>query len=329
MPPSANTLLNRFVVKAKFRHLQVLVKLAEVGSMRRTATAVNMTQPAISQLVAELERLLETDLFFRHAKGVEPTQATKELLPVAYRILGALEDGAENIANRLNQQGGVVQVSASPAAIGGMIQGKLDGFAKKHPSIQVHINQMNDSDPLSGIVEQSMDMVCTREPLVVPKGWKFERCVEDMLVVVCSAKHDLANAADSKVSDLGEEKWLLNRVGSIARQRFEEISERNNWPADCRCQMIMHIPDLTKEMLLTGNYLAILPKSVARPWLGRGEIVELVTEVNAPLKPLGYLISNEAPGAAATTFAKYLKQSLSVGAAEPRSIAAPTFPGPS
>lgn len=68
MPPSANTLLNRFVVKAKFRHMQVLIKLAEVGSMRKTADAVNMTQPAISQLVQELEKLLETDLFFRHAK---------------------------------------------------------------------------------------------------------------------------------------------------------------------------------------------------------------------------------------------------------------------
>ena len=47
MGPSADTLLNRFTVKVKFRHMQVLVKLAEVGSMRRAAQAVNMTQPAI------------------------------------------------------------------------------------------------------------------------------------------------------------------------------------------------------------------------------------------------------------------------------------------
>ena len=86
MSLSANTLLNRFVVRSKFRHMQVLIKLAEIGSMRRTAEAVNMTQPAITQLVAELEKLLETKLFLRHAKGVEPTVAEKALSLEAFLI---------------------------------------------------------------------------------------------------------------------------------------------------------------------------------------------------------------------------------------------------
>ncbi|SMX26595.1 HTH-type transcriptional regulator GbpR [Pelagimonas phthalicica] len=307
MPPSANTLLNRFVVKAKFRHMQVLIKLAEVGSMRKTAEAVNMTQPAISQLVQELEKLLETDLFFRHAKGVEPTEATMELLPVAHRILGALEDGAENVASRLQQQSGVVRVSASPAALGGLIQGKLDRFATRYPDIQVHISQVSDTDPLGQIVDRSVDVVCTREPAVVPAGWRFHKCLDDGLIAVCGRSHPLAKRSKISNADLAEAKWLLNRVGSVARARFEEIAQAHGWPRESRCQMIMHIPELTKEMLATGKYLAILPRSVAMPWLDVGDVIEMETEISAPLRPLGLLWEQDKAGSATAALVSHLK----------------------
>lgn len=308
MPPSANTLLNRFVVKAKFRHMQVLVTLAEVGSMRRAAQAVNMSQPAISLLVQELEKLLETDLFFRHAKGVAPTEATRELLPIARRILGALEDGAENVANRLQKQDGVVRISASPAALGGMIQGKLDAFATRYPGIQVHIGQLSDIDPLGGIVDGAFDILCTREPSVLPEGWVFERCVDDMLIAVCGMDHVLADKPRITSEDLAQAKWLQNRVGSVARRRFEEIALANDWPQSCRCQLIMHIPELTKEMLSSGKYLAILPRSVAVPWLKALEIRELKTDLNAPLPPLGFLWAQDRSGPATAAFAAHLRK---------------------
>ncbi len=309
MPANASTLLNRFVAKAKFRHMQVLVKLSEVGSMRRAGNAVNMTQPAISQLVQELENLLETELFFRHSKGVEPTEATRELLPVARRILGALEDGSEILANRLQQQGGMVRVSASPAALGGMIQGKLDSFAAKHPGIQLHVWQMDDADPLGGIAEASIDVICTREPPVIPEGWTFERCVEDKLIAVCGAAHPLAGKSSITIGDLGACKWLLNRVGSVARDRFEAFAHAHDWPQGARCQVIMHIPELTKEMLTTGKYLAILPRSVAVPWLDSGAVKKLNTEIDAPLRPLGFLWEAARAGSATSAFVTHLRSS--------------------
>lgn len=310
MPPNATTLLNRFIVRAKFRHMQVLVRLAELGSMRRAAKAVHMTQPAISGMVAELENLMETELFFRHARGVEPTAATKVLLPIAQQILGALEDGAENVANCLQEQGGVVRVSASPAAIGGLIRGRLDGFATRYPDIQVHITYEPRNASLGGIVDETADIVCTREPPVIPEGWVFQRCLDDCLIAVCGQGHPFAAKAEREIApdNLGQAKWLLNRVGSVARDRFEEVAARFDWPASCRCQMIMHIPSLTREMLLTGRYLAILPRSVAAPWLAAGEVVQLRTAIDTPLAPLGFLWRGEKSGSATAVFAAHLSE---------------------
>ena len=307
MAPSADTLLNRFIVRAKFRQMQVLVKLAELGSMHRAAEAVNMTQPAISNLVSEMEKMLETELFFRHARGVEPTDATKELLPIAQRILDTLAVGAETVANRLEEQGGVVRVLASPAALGGMIAGRLDSFAEKYPDIQVQIGQLGDNDPLSAVAEETADIICTREPRVVPEGWSFETCLEDKLIAVCGHNHRLAKSLKVSTEALGNCRWLLNRVDSVARKRFEEIAERCQWPQSSRCQIIMHIPEMTKQMLLTGEYLAILPMSVAIPWFESGEVKALKTEIDTQLLPLGFLWQPDRAGTATTKFATFLQ----------------------
>lgn len=311
--PNADTLMNRFTVKAKFRHMQVLIKLSELGSMRRAAQAVHMTQPAISQLVSELERLLETDLFFRHARGIEPTEAAKDLIPVARRILKALEDGSESLANRLQDRGGVVRVAASPAALGGMIHGKLDGFAQAHPTIQVHISELGaiaDENDFSG---DPADIMCSRKPSVIPKDWTFESCAEDMLVAVCGYTHPLAEQPQISSRDLGQYKWLMNRVGSVARDRFEVMSLEHGWPSSAQCPIVMHIPNLTRDMLMTGKYLAIMPRSVCLPWLASGEFKALATEVDTPLAPLGFLWRKATAGEATTKFAGYLRRQTPSG----------------
>ena len=167
---------------------------------------------------------------------------------------------------------------------------------------------MTDTDPLSGIVEQTADIVCTREPPVIPEGWAFERCADDRLIAVCGRNHPLAAQPSISSEDLGKAKWLLNRVGSVARRRFEDVALERDWPQDCRCQMIMHIPELTKEMLTTGKYLAVLPRSVALPWLAAAEVVELQTEIDSPLPPLGFLWSPDQAGTATTSFVLHLRR---------------------
>lgn len=60
---TATVLTNRLMARARFRHLQALVRLCELGSLQRTAAAMGITQPAVTHLLADLESLLEISLF--------------------------------------------------------------------------------------------------------------------------------------------------------------------------------------------------------------------------------------------------------------------------
>lgn len=306
MGPSATILQARLTAKAKIRHLQVMVKLAELQTMRRTAESLGITQPAVTQLVAELEALIEAPLFLRHARGVHLTPIVRDLLPIATRILDAVGEGAEVIAANLEEFGGVVRVAATPAAIGGMLHPVVPRFARRYPRLHLSIFDVNGANPFAPVATNACDLLCLRQPEVIPKGWTFRPCVTDELVVVCGSAHPLAAQARAGTDDLGRYRWLLNRVGSVARKRYEDFATAHGWPETLGCSYVMHIPSLTFEMLASDEYLAIIPRSAAQPWLRTGQAVALDTPMTLVLGPLGYLMPEDRTSPAIRAFAAEL-----------------------
>ncbi|NNC09764.1 LysR family transcriptional regulator, partial [Corallococcus exiguus] len=60
--------------RLKTRQLLLLIALAEEGNIHRAAAALNMTQPAASKLLRELEAMLDVQLFERMPRGMRPTR---------------------------------------------------------------------------------------------------------------------------------------------------------------------------------------------------------------------------------------------------------------
>ena len=80
------------------RQLRAFCAVAEIGSLTVAATRMHLTQSALSVLVRELERELGARLFDRHTRRVLLTEAGRELLPYATRMLADLEQAAGAVA---------------------------------------------------------------------------------------------------------------------------------------------------------------------------------------------------------------------------------------
>jgi LysR family transcriptional regulator of gallate degradation len=72
------------------RHLKAVIATAASGSVSSAAFQVNLTQPAITQGIAKLERQLGLPLFERRPGGMEPTEAARILVPRAEAALGLI-----------------------------------------------------------------------------------------------------------------------------------------------------------------------------------------------------------------------------------------------
>lgn len=76
-----------------FRHLRVFLEVAECKSISKAAPRVFLSQPAITQAIAKLEGLLETELFERHSDGMYPSQTGKVWHNRVQRCLDYVERG--------------------------------------------------------------------------------------------------------------------------------------------------------------------------------------------------------------------------------------------
>ena len=133
MTTNASLLLNRLLGRARLKHLQVLVKVAELGSMKKAGEVVGMTQPAVTHVVADLETLLGVELFHRHARGVTPTPFCEELLPMARQVIQSVGLGMEAIVARIERVGANLRVGATTAALSALLAKALPVFMKHHP----------------------------------------------------------------------------------------------------------------------------------------------------------------------------------------------------
>ncbi|MDN4591690.1 hypothetical protein DBA29_24710 [Xenophilus aerolatus] len=311
---TSSGLLNRLLARGKFRHLQVLLQLAELGSVQRTAEAIGMTQSSVTQTLAYLEQLLDIRLFDRHARGVRPTPACTDLLPVARQLMLGLHSGAEVLAARQNQGAGSVRMIGSAAAIHGLLMEALPGFAQAHPAIQVHLEEMEGEDQLLAVSRGAVDLAVCRQPAVVPQGWRFEPLRADGLVVVGRSGHPLARARRPNWADLAAQVWLLLPAGLAARRAFDDLAAR--FPAPPRTHpVVTRSPPMLWWLLLRQDLLALLPLNLARPMLSTGQLVPLTLPGPTPgLAPIGILRPTEGLGAAALQLCDFLQAAMPVPA---------------
>ncbi|WP_163535730.1 LysR family transcriptional regulator, partial [Klebsiella pneumoniae] len=83
--------------RLKTRQLLLLIALAEEGNIHRAAAALNMTQPAASKLLRELEAMLDVQLFERMPRGMRPTRYGDALIRHARAVVGSLDQAQEEV----------------------------------------------------------------------------------------------------------------------------------------------------------------------------------------------------------------------------------------
>ncbi len=301
----SSVVLNRLLTRCRIRHFQVLVKLADLGNVRRAAQAIGVSQPAATLLLADLERLIEAPLFLRHARGVTPTALTHDLLPLARHMLADLEASAEMVAARLNMNEGVVRIGATASGLSAILAKVLPGFSSAHPQVQVLVHELDTPDIAASVASGTTDMVLCRSPALLPLDWRFVPCVEDRFVVVCGNHHPLRRKRRLVLDDLKHATWLPNSVASAAHERFETLVERLGWrPAVC--PVITRISALTWTLLDAAPLVTLIPLSVVSPWVERKYLHVLPVELDMPFDPTGMLLPTRAQSGACEKLAAHV-----------------------
>jgi DNA-binding transcriptional LysR family regulator len=129
------------------RFAEHLVAIADLGSFMKAAQTLQMTQPTLSRLVADLEEDLGFQLFVRHARGARPTPEGAAIIESARRVVNAMQ-GMERVARATNEVAGTLRLTTSePIGIEALIPA-LPKLYSLHPKLKVEFVLNNVSSDL-------------------------------------------------------------------------------------------------------------------------------------------------------------------------------------
>lgn len=291
------------------RHIEALVKIMELGSVKRAAQALGLTQPSTTHVLADLEKLLECQLFTRHARGMTPTPITVALLPYARRILEAVHACAEVTSAMTTKADSVVRVAAITSAVSGLLTHALPPFSRRYPAIWLNVLETDVREIGELIAQDGIDLALCREPAIVPEGWSFTCLIQDCYIVAAGPKHPLAKQRGIALETLFRETWILVPSPGTPRHAFDQLiagakTSPDIKPIGTRSQTIVSA-FLQQERLIT-----LLPKSMIQHALDRRQLVQLDVTLPLHCEPLGILMPSAGAGAAAIAFMHFLTEQL-------------------
>lgn len=218
-----DTKTDRLIRTLRLRHLELLVVLSEARTMRGAATRLNLSQPAISKMLTELEGSFGARLFERSHQGIHANALGASAAFRARTVLNELARATEDVDAMQSGITAVLRVGAPsvtatvPAAIADLRQ-RMPGAAVQLREGRVHelIHRLLDGelDCVFGAITPELvasDLVPMLEPVVL---------LEDELCVLTSAANDGMARRRLRWTDLQAAPWVLPPKETLVRQAF-------------------------------------------------------------------------------------------------------------
>jgi len=204
------------------RRLLTFREVALQGSFSRAGEALALTQPAVSQQVAALERQLGVRLLDRGPGGPKPTEAGALLLAHADAVADRLSQAGAQVAELAASERETLRIGAFPSALATVIPAAIVRLRERLPALQVEATEASGVElgamVASGALHAAMCFQDAGQPPRRPEGTERHELGEEPMLAVMATDHPLAGRERLHVADLADETWTApSRDGLVQR----------------------------------------------------------------------------------------------------------------
>lgn len=237
------------------RQMRAFSAVARAGSFTAGARQVNLTQSAVSMLVQQLEEALGVTLFDRGA-AVTLTEAGRQLLPLARRILDDVNQVVEGASDLRSLRTGLLRVVAPQMLSCTWISTVLGEFAATHPDIGLRVTDAT-TDDVVGVVRRGEAEIGVGPERTVGEDVTRTFLMDVPIRMVCPAKHPLAERRGVSWDELRDERWVI--YSSEFNRQLERILQSHD--ASLSMQTAVEVGYLTTALAMVGvgSGLAAVP----------------------------------------------------------------------
>ena len=275
--------------RLKTRHLLLLLHLYEQRSVLRAAEAANMTQPAASKLLSEMEGILGVPLFERHARGVEPTWYGQVLIRRARAALSEIGRAHDEIAAMRSGRMGQAAIGTVVNPGTTLVPQAIAAVKRDFPDILIRV-EMDYSRPLvAKLLDGQLDIVIGR--ILGPEGasdLEFEPLADEPHSVIVRAGHPLTQRSVLSHADLIEYGWIMPPAASVLRTRLDSMFLEHGLAPPQNIIETASLPVII-HLLRHSDLLTALPAESVAPYLQTAQMQVLPIELGVRMEFFGII----------------------------------------
>ena len=237
--------------------------VAEAGKIGLAADRLSMTQPALTRVIARLERQVGARLFERTPKGVRLTALGATLVEPAQRVLREIETAQGRVDSARSGRAGRFRVTANPTWEA-VLPHAIARFHERFPAVELDLETATRVEGLRLLAEGRSDLHCggIDRGEALPTYLRRERFLDMTAGIVASRGHPLL-AREITDGDLARSPWIDYDAPAMAapgerRPSLGGLLERLHESTHTRVQTVIRTGSAGLFLMASGPYLAWL-----------------------------------------------------------------------
>ncbi|WP_194434789.1 LysR substrate-binding domain-containing protein [Klebsiella pneumoniae] len=277
-----------FSQRIRLRHLHTFVAVAQQGTLGRAAETLNLSQPALSKTLNELEQLTGTRLFERGRLGAQLTLVGEQFLTHAVKVLDALNSAGQALNRKEGLNNDIVRIGALPTAALGILPTVIGQFHKQQKDITLQVATMNNTMLLAGLKSGEIDIGIGRmsDPELM-SGLHYELLFLESLKLVVRPGHPLLQETVT-LSRVMEWPVVVSPKGTVPRQNAEALLQSQGCKMPAGCIETLSA-SLSRQLTVDFDYVWFVPSGAVRDDLRRGVLTALPIATQGAGEPIGIL----------------------------------------
>ena len=257
---------------ATLKQIAIFAKLADTGNMSEAATALALTQPALSQQLRTLETSLGLKLFERVPKGMQLTPAGRDLLSAARNVQNAVrdfDDAADRAAERFV---GSIRFGVTPTLGPYLMPSVIKTLHRRYPGLRLYIREGSPDQQHAELAAGELDMVLSPLP-IAGRGLAIEPLFREPLRIVVPPDDPLNERPRLVAADFAGRTFLTLDHRHHYHRQLETIC--GHLDATVLADYEGTSLDAVQQMVGSGVGLAILPELYIRSDAGGLDVVRI------------------------------------------------------
>ena len=206
-----------------FHQLHIFYTVARCSSFSRAAEALEISQPAVSIQVQELEKALGMPLLYRRSRGLQLTEVGETVYGYAHRIFSLSSEMQEAIEDIQGLRTGHLTLGASTTPGEYILPVAIGRFRQQYPEVRVELKISNTRSIVSQVLHRELDLgMIGSRPENVAGELEMSTYAMDEIVLVAGPSHPLAARKGLRASEVVQEGLVVREEGSATRATAEE-----------------------------------------------------------------------------------------------------------